>query len=342
MVGSGLTVFCVSVRRRGSTPAGSTGFVYRFERAEIIIGRSASADIQLPDEAVSLAHARMRVEGATLVVEDLGSTNGTRLAGRRLQPGVVVELHEGSALELGDYVLEIGADRADRPLTTPQRTASYARAMAREALAAGAVAPGAPYLEVLTGPQRGQRLELTPGTAPVVGRGAECQLVLTDADASREHARFTADLTGASISDLASKNGSFVNGQRVRGELPLCHGDELRVGNVLLRYRDPAEELLARLRAPVGVEAAGAAALEAPRQRWQVSGELRDPAAPPQLSAGSAFELSAAMSVQAGLQLPTAGPAAVNPQDRHYDWVYWLCGGLLVAGAAALIVYLAL
>ncbi|MBK6847818.1 MAG: FHA domain-containing protein [Proteobacteria bacterium] len=339
-MGSCLTVFCVSVRRRGGDRAACTSFVYRFERAEVLIGRSALADIQLPDEAVSLAHARLRLEGAALFVEDLGSTNGTRLDGRRLIEGRAVELHEGAALALGDYELEIAADRGEeRPLMTPQRTASYARAMAREALVAGAAAPGSPYLEVMSGPQRGQRLELTPGSAPVIGRGLECQLVLTDADASREHARFKADLAGASITDLASKNGSFVNGQRVRGELPLCHHDELRIGNALLRYRDPAEELLARLRGPVG-EAAPTPAPEPPQSIRQASGELREPASAPALSAEAAFELSAA-SVESGPQLGAPGGGAPF-RAGAYDWVYWLCGAALVLAAVALIAYLAL
>ncbi|MBK8482476.1 MAG: FHA domain-containing protein [Proteobacteria bacterium] len=334
-----MTVFCLSVRRRSGAPSGATSFVYRFERAEIVIGRSASADVQLPDEGVSLVHARLRLEGAALVVEDLGSTNGTRLDGRRLVEGRAVELRAGSVLELGDYVLEVAADRAERPLTTPQRTASYARAMAREALMAGAVAPGAPFLEVMSGPQRGERLELNPGSAPLIGRGIGCQLVLTDADASREHARFSADLAGATLIDLGSKNGSFVNGQRVRGELALCHGDELRIGNVLLRYRDPVEEVLARLRGPVGA-GVGASSPEPPPSTRQTAGELRDPDSATPLSPGAAFELSAA-SVQAGPQ-HTGSRRAPTPARGAYDWVYWLCGAMLVLGAAALIAYLAL
>ena len=50
----------------------------------------------LPDEAVSRTHATFRVDGQTLVVEDLGSSNGTRVNSElidmpcRLAPGDVV------------------------------------------------------------------------------------------------------------------------------------------------------------------------------------------------------------------------------------------------------------
>jgi pSer/pThr/pTyr-binding forkhead associated (FHA) protein len=60
------------------------------------IGRSTNADIVITDEAVSRAHAAFRVDGQTLVVEDLESSNGTLVNGDpihspcRLAPGDVV------------------------------------------------------------------------------------------------------------------------------------------------------------------------------------------------------------------------------------------------------------
>src|SRR5204863_5597221 len=62
----------------------------------LTVGRSMACDIVLPDEAVSRSHAAFRVDGQTLVVEDLGSSNGTLVNGEpidspcRLAPGDVV------------------------------------------------------------------------------------------------------------------------------------------------------------------------------------------------------------------------------------------------------------
>jgi pSer/pThr/pTyr-binding forkhead associated (FHA) protein len=64
------------------------------ERATI--GRGTGADVVIPDQAVSRVHATVRVDGQTLVLEDLGSSNGTLVNGDeihapcRLAPGDIV------------------------------------------------------------------------------------------------------------------------------------------------------------------------------------------------------------------------------------------------------------
>jgi pSer/pThr/pTyr-binding forkhead associated (FHA) protein len=47
----------------------------------VVVGRGESADIRLDDEFASERHASFAVEGSAVVVEDLGSTNGTTIDG---------------------------------------------------------------------------------------------------------------------------------------------------------------------------------------------------------------------------------------------------------------------
>jgi pSer/pThr/pTyr-binding forkhead associated (FHA) protein len=69
------------------------------------IGRGTGADIVVPDEAISRVHASVRVDGQTVVVEDLDSSNGTFVNGNqisspcRVAPGDVVTLG-GTELEV--------------------------------------------------------------------------------------------------------------------------------------------------------------------------------------------------------------------------------------------------
>lgn len=49
-----------------------------------VIGRDASADVPIADPSISRRHARITLAGREAVVEDLGSKNGTRVDGRRL------------------------------------------------------------------------------------------------------------------------------------------------------------------------------------------------------------------------------------------------------------------
>jgi pSer/pThr/pTyr-binding forkhead associated (FHA) protein len=68
------------------------GTVFRVERARSIIGRSG-ADIPLNDSEASRNHAVLDVRGGIVLLEDLGSTNGTSMAGERLSGPVDLQNH---------------------------------------------------------------------------------------------------------------------------------------------------------------------------------------------------------------------------------------------------------
>lgn len=53
-------------------------------KAKTTVGRDASADIQVNDSGLSRVHFAINWDGANATVEDLGSTNGTKIAGRKI------------------------------------------------------------------------------------------------------------------------------------------------------------------------------------------------------------------------------------------------------------------
>jgi adenylate cyclase len=72
----------------------------------MVIGRAADqCDFVVAHPTVSRRHARLKVAGDALQVEDLGSTNGTKLGEQALRAGEPVALHAGSKLRLGDVDL---------------------------------------------------------------------------------------------------------------------------------------------------------------------------------------------------------------------------------------------
>ena len=85
--------------------------------------------------------------------------------------------------------------------------------------------------------------------AVVVGRGSEADLQLDDESVSRRHALFRAGLgvgdhEHASVDDLGSRNGTFVNDRRIAGRVQLAAGDVVALGACKLelirgRPRDP-------------------------------------------------------------------------------------------------------
>ncbi len=62
-----------------------------------------------------------------------------------------------------------------------------------------------------------------------LGRGEECDLVLAERQISRQHIRIYKYGDAYRIKDLDSKNGTWVNGQQLKGERDLHDGDEIHV-----------------------------------------------------------------------------------------------------------------
>ncbi|MBC8068783.1 MAG: sigma 54-interacting transcriptional regulator [Deltaproteobacteria bacterium] len=74
------------------------------ERGELRIGRGDDVDLRIDHDSVSRRHARVRV-GADIAIEDLGSSNGTRVGGVQLIPHVAKVLALGDMIELGDITV---------------------------------------------------------------------------------------------------------------------------------------------------------------------------------------------------------------------------------------------
>ena len=71
----------------------------------VVVGRSPSSDIVIDEPYVSATHARFTIQGPALVLEDLGSTNGTMVNGHTIdQP---VTLRDGDEVQVGDTVMRV-------------------------------------------------------------------------------------------------------------------------------------------------------------------------------------------------------------------------------------------
>lgn len=83
----------------------------------------------------------------------------------------------------------------------------------------------------------------------LIGRSSEAQVLLRDGGLSRQHAVITRDAQGYRIADLGSTNGTFIDGQRISGEVRLHDGARIEVGEeTLLRFalHDAVEQAAAR------------------------------------------------------------------------------------------------
>jgi|ERR671915_501126 pSer/pThr/pTyr-binding forkhead associated (FHA) protein len=72
---------------------------------ELIIGRGDKCHIVLDDPYVSTVHARLFPKNGSVMVEDMGSTNGTYLNRKRIS--APTEVHKGDRVKIGKTVLEV-------------------------------------------------------------------------------------------------------------------------------------------------------------------------------------------------------------------------------------------
>jgi pSer/pThr/pTyr-binding forkhead associated (FHA) protein len=179
------------------------------------LGRNVSNEIVLDDQEVSRHHARLLVEGEQVVIEDLDSGNGTFIGGLAVRDA---PLGIGDVVEIVPFVLRV-EQAEDETEEAPEEPC---------------------YLDCIDGPVSGQRFELV-GDALSTGRSDDQDIPIKDPGASRSHALFIKRPSGWTVRDNNSANGLMVNGQRLR-EAPLQSGDEIQLGNTVLRFIDPNVE----------------------------------------------------------------------------------------------------
>ncbi|MGY1750998.1 FhaA domain-containing protein [Modestobacter sp. SYSU DS0511] len=85
------------------------GTKHVLEQGSNVLGRGTDADVRLPDTGVSRKHADVQLTGNRVAVEDLGSTNGTLVNGRRVTRQ---ELADGDVIRIGHSVLVYRQDGA--------------------------------------------------------------------------------------------------------------------------------------------------------------------------------------------------------------------------------------
>ena len=94
-------------------------------QGDTLVGRSANCQVTLDDPLVSREHARIRIQGTTAVVEDLGSRNGVQLGGQPIAGSTA--LSNGDRIRIGTQelvFLELPA-HAERPTRAATRQTGF-------------------------------------------------------------------------------------------------------------------------------------------------------------------------------------------------------------------------
>ncbi len=212
------------------------------DTTQIRIGRRPDLELPLPYPALSALHARLFRAEVGWQIEDLGSTNGTRVDGERLASRAARAIAPGAQLTLGQVTLVFDGTVAS--VAGAEHTATIAKRLVNDLFAASpdlatptlAIASGVPARAPL-------RLETTDHRY-VAGRGETCDLRLASEEISREHLEIVRRWDGVVVKDLGSKNGVLVNDLLLTEPRRLRDGDTVQVGPAILRLSDPADRYL--------------------------------------------------------------------------------------------------
>lgn len=154
-----------------------------------------------------------------------------------LQPSTPTEDEGGLPTVLlgviGLGVVLLGAGLFMRGQSTPATAAVGAGAATRTAgspAATVAMGTGAAHLRVSGGPLQGNRFEVGPEGVRIGRDPVACQIVLSEASVSREHAVVRRTGSALSIKNLSGTNPTYVNDRAIQ-EASLASGDRVKIGD---------------------------------------------------------------------------------------------------------------
>jgi ABC transport system ATP-binding/permease protein len=219
------------------------GTMVQINKPGFTIGRE-NADLVLNDVQASRKHAVIQFHDRRIVLKDLGSTNGTFVGSKQIKEQELKHLDE---ITIGDTRLLVTIFENHEEPAAPKNAGSTIL-LRDEMSAEGTTRIERPddvefklpykqkiYLDVIDGAQKGTVYEFLSGRV-VIGR-ADADLVIEDPNISKKHAAVeTWSRDTYFIRDLASTNGTYVNGQRITST-KIKNGDIITVGNTKLKLR---------------------------------------------------------------------------------------------------------
>jgi pSer/pThr/pTyr-binding forkhead associated (FHA) protein len=245
------------------TPEGQESH-YLLDLSEILIGRDTCCAVPLSRRGVSRRHALVRLEEDGASVQDLGSTNGTFLNGRRLGDEAA-PLRDGDVLTICRVEItfvdpaahaSLASAGLDETLATELGTllttgGTLGTMVARDPSLLDAPEVEAALLRIVVSRPAGTRLLVREesrtrevalgGDELLIGRDPACQVRLDDRRASTRHATIRSEDGHYVLRDLESVNGTLVNGVTVR-EHRLSPGDLIRIGDATIVFSAPSGE----------------------------------------------------------------------------------------------------
>ena len=196
---------------------GMDGVSYHLNAAEHIAGRKAGAILFPEDNYLSPRHANFFYDHGHLYVRDEGSLNGIFVRIREPAP-----VQDGDVFLAGEELLRIGTDDPGGQTVGDDHTHFFASPRPARAYR---------VTQLFEGGRSGLCFFARGDTLSIGREGCDLNFA-DDRFISGRHCKVDFNASGATVTDLESRNGTYV---RVQGQRELTHGDYLFLGKQLLR-----------------------------------------------------------------------------------------------------------
>lgn len=197
-----------------------------------LLGRDASSDVSIDSSRLSRSHLRFSFDGSNWLAEDLGSSNGTYLNGKKIESTSIsrlIKLHVG-----GIDNLIISVSPLSKSLSRKQtsehvdRESTRVSKIRKDSLQSDGSGLARVRLQ--------QRIR--------IGRDAENDWHIDDINVSRTHAEIVQNAQGQfELVDLKSTNGTFLNGTKIKREI-LKTGDLISIAGFGRRFTNDGLQIL--------------------------------------------------------------------------------------------------
>ncbi|MCD4656456.1 MAG: FHA domain-containing protein, partial [Planctomycetes bacterium] len=191
---------------------------------KLTVGRHQQNSLVLTGKKVSTQHAIVDNIADEYFLTDLGSTNGTLLNTRKIEPNNAFKLHHGSVFEIGEHRISFNVPTHLRPReddTTAIRIEELSVLASHSLIFVG-------------GDRNGERMPMLKRIT--IGRKDFNNICLLSPQVSGEHCEICFENESFFIKDSGSVNGTYVNGRKARNPVILNHGDMITVGENMLAF----------------------------------------------------------------------------------------------------------
>jgi len=221
-----------------------------FDKNSLAVGRKSDNDIVIDNPAVSGHHCRISVQGGTYFVEDLDSTNGTFVNGKRIKKS---GLHHNDVVGVAKHALVFleDAPSAETPaeptadatmMLSPQKQAELVAASAASAKTGAKERSG--WLRVLKGAVGPSEYQLK-GMSTYIGKSDRVQIMIKGSGLFGSAPEVAASIhrkPEGYVLVAVADGYPVVNGARIKGAVALNEGDLIACGATTMQFelRDSA------------------------------------------------------------------------------------------------------